>query len=151
MVGAQCASLCLAFGETDFAWLYFAFTSAMAFMLCFVGSVFAATNYLYKAKDNELLLSMPVKPGAILLSRMLILLVENYGFAFIVLIPAGIVWAVMQSFTVGGLVCFILGTLLLPLLSLTVSCVFGWLIMTVSSKVRNKKIITLVFAVALFA
>ncbi|MBQ4039914.1 MAG: hypothetical protein IJC91_02160 [Oscillospiraceae bacterium] len=151
MVGALCASLCLAFGETDFAWLYFAFTSAMAFMLCFVGSVFAATNYLYKAKDNELLLSMPVKPGAILLSRMLMLLVENYGFAFIVLIPAGIVWGVMQSFTVGGLVCFILGTLLLPLLSLTVSCIFGWIIMTVSSKVRNKKIITLVFAVALFA
>ena len=150
MFGTLSASLCIAFGGTDYAWLYFAFTSGLAFLLCFVGSVFTAMNYLYKAKDNELLLSMPVKPGDILLSRMLMLLVENYGFAFIVLIPAGIVWAIMQSFTVGGLVCYILGVLLLPLLSLTVSCVLGWIIMTVSSKFRSKKIITLIFFIVLF-
>ena len=150
MMGVLAGSLCVSFGGTDYAWLYFAVTSCMAFMLCFVGSVFAAVNYLYKAKDNELLLSMPVKPGAILISRMLVLLVENYGFALIVLVPTGIVWAMMQSFTFGGLVCFVLGVLLLPLMSLTVSCIFGWIIMTVSSKVRNKKFITLVFFVVLF-
>lgn len=150
MVGALSASLCLAFGGTDYAWLYFAFVGVLAFLLCFVGSVMAAVNYLYKAKDNELLLSMPIKPGAILLSRMLMLLVENYVFAFVILIPAGIVWAIMQSFTFGGLICFVLGVLLLPLMSLTLSCIFGWIIMTLSSKFRNKKIITLVFFVVLF-
>ena len=150
MMGALAASLCMAFGGTDYAWLYFAFVGVMAFMLCFVGSIMVAVNYLYKAKDNELLLSMPIKPGAILLSRMLMLLVENYIFAFVVLVPAGIVWAIIQSFTVGGLICFVLGVLILPLMSLTLSCVFGWIIMTLSSKFRNKKIITLVFFVVLF-
>lgn len=150
MMGALAVSLCMAFDGTDFAWLYFAFVAVMAFLLCFVGSVFTATNYLYKAKDNEFLLSMPVKPGAILLSRIMVLLVENYVFAFIILIPSGIVWAVMQSFTFCGLLCYVLGVLLLPLMSLTMSCIFGWIIMTVSSKFKNKKIITLVLFVVLF-
>ena len=143
-------ALSTAFGETDYAWLYFAFNAVLAFALCFVGSVFAAMNYLYKATDNELLLSMPVKPGYILLSRMLVLLVENYIFGFIILVPAGIVWAVMQSFTFVGAVFYIIGVLLIPVLSLTVSCVVGWILMTVSSKFKNKKIITVVIFIVLF-
>ncbi|MBQ8831584.1 MAG: hypothetical protein IJ017_08295 [Oscillospiraceae bacterium] len=150
MMAGLSVSLCFAFGGTDYAWLYFALVAAMAFMLCFIGSIFAAMNYLYKAKDNELLLAMPIKPGAILLSRMLVLLVENYGFAFIVLIPAGIVWCVMQPVAFGGVVCYIIATLVLPLLALTLSCVFGWLIMLVSSKLKSTKAVTLLFAVALF-
>ena len=143
-------ALSTAFGETEYAWLYFAFNGVLAFALCFVGSVFAAMNYLYKAKDNELLLSMPVKPGQILLSRMLVLLVENYIFGFIVLIPAGIVWAIMQSFTFVGAIFYIIGMLAIPVLSLTVSCIVGWILMTVSSKFKNKKIITVVIFAALF-
>lgn len=150
MAGGLCVTLSLAFGGTEFAWLYFAIAAVMACALCFVGSIFAAMSYLYKAKDNELLLSMPIKPGYVLLSRMLVLLAENYGFAFIILIPAGIVWCITQSVTFGGAICYIIGVLVLPLLSLSLSCIFGWLIMLVSSKMRRKKIVTLVLAAAAF-
>ena len=150
VMGGLSFALSTAFGETNYAWLYFAFNGVLAFVLCFVGSVFAAMNYLYKATDNELLLSMPVKPGHILLSRMMVLLVENYIFGFIVLVPAGIVWAIMQSFTFVGAVFYVIGVLLIPVLSLTVSCIVGWILMTVSSKFKNKKIITVIIFIVLF-
>lgn len=151
MAALLCVSLCIAFSDTEYAWLYFAFTAALAFSLCFIGSVFAAMNYLYSAKDNELLLSMPIKPGDILLSRMLMLLTENYLFAFIVLIPAGIVWCIFKSVTLAGVICYILCTLFLPLLSLTLSCFFGWIIKLITTKMRSKKAITLVIYICFFA
>ena len=49
-------------------WLYFAMAGLFAFAICFVGSIFMTQSQLYEAKDNEMLLAMPVPPSYILLS-----------------------------------------------------------------------------------
>ena len=64
------SQLAEAFFPAGLGWLYFAMFAIMAFALMFIGSVFTAKSQLFEAKDNELLLSMPVRPGLILLSRM---------------------------------------------------------------------------------
>jgi ABC-2 type transport system permease protein len=63
------------------------------FAMMFIGSIFAAKAQLYEAKDNELLLSMPIPPSAILASRMLTLLLINLAFDLMIAVPAGIAWA----------------------------------------------------------
>jgi len=68
------SQLAAAFFPAGLGWLYFAMFAIMAFALMFIGSVFTAKSQLFEAKDNELLLSMPVPPGMILLSRMAALL-----------------------------------------------------------------------------
>ena len=50
--------------------------------------MFTAKAQLFEARDNELLLSMPIKPSAILASRMVSLLLLNLGFELLVAIPA---------------------------------------------------------------
>ena len=55
-------------------WFYFALTGLLAFALSFFFTAFTAKSELFEAKDNELLLSMPIKPSTMLLSRMAILL-----------------------------------------------------------------------------
>lgn len=127
------------------SWLYFALAGIAAVLLSLFGSVFAAQSYIFAAKDNELLLSMPVKPGAILLSRLLMVLVLSYIYELIVLIPAGIVYAIFAPFTPLMLTFFILGALVLPLLSVAVTCVLGWLIGLLTAKARRKNMITTVF------
>ena len=59
-------------------WLYFALMSLMIIMLCFVGSVFLTQHEIYQAKDNDLLLSMPISNRDILLSRVFVILILNY-------------------------------------------------------------------------
>ena len=56
-------------------WLFFpmGFISSAVFAL--IGTIFAAQSYLFDANDNNLLLSMPIKPSSILISRMLALYV----------------------------------------------------------------------------
>lgn len=65
--------LLVAYGlvKNNMSWMYFSLTAIAPSRFQGSGSVFAAQSYVFDAKDNELLLSMPIKPGAILLSRIL--------------------------------------------------------------------------------
>ena len=86
------SQLAEAFFPAGLGWLYFAMFAIMAFALMFIGSVFTAKSQLFEAKDNELLLSMPVKPGLILLSRMAAMLAMNFVFELVVALPVFAAW-----------------------------------------------------------
>lgn len=131
-------------------WLYFAMMGIFVFLLCFVGSVFVTQTQIYESKDNELLLSMPVKPSMILASRMISLLLLNYAYEMIIALPAGIVYGALGGFTAGGVVAYILCILLLPLLAVTVSSLFGWIVAAISSKMKSKRIVSMALSLILF-
>lgn len=65
--------LATAYRQMGLEWLYFAMFFLLDFGLIFIGSVFTAKAQLFEARDNELLSSMPIPPGYILTSRMLLL------------------------------------------------------------------------------
>ena len=67
------------FYAAGLGWFYFALALLCSFALGFIGSVFTAQNQLFAARDNELLLAMPIPPRLILGSRMAMLLVMNYA------------------------------------------------------------------------
>ena len=127
-------------GQLGFAWLYFSIAPLTAIVLCFIGSVFLTKAQLFDAQDNELLMSMPIPPGYILLSRIAMLLVLNYIFQLFILVPAGIVYYMNYTVTAVGIVFFIIDFLFLPLIPLTLSCIFGWLLAVISERVRNKSL-----------
>ena len=65
-LGASFFMMCGALGDTIFAadlpWLYFAYVTMLAVVMGVVTSVFAVVSSIYNAKDNDLLLSMPIPP-----------------------------------------------------------------------------------------
>lgn len=119
-------------------WLYFVYVFIVAFALMFVFSVLRQ-NRLYEAKDNDLLLAMPIPPSVILASRMALLLAMNVLFGAIVVGPAIYRWYEIVPFSLGSLVCMIVEFLGLCLFSLALSALFGWLLSLVSSKMRKKR------------
>ena len=141
------SQLAAAFFPAGLGWLYFAMFAIMAFALMFIGSVFTAKSQLFEAKDNELLLSMPVKPGMILLSRMAALLVMNFVFELVVALPVLVAWLRYGSVSGAGVLSFIVIVLALPLFSLAVSCLFAWLISLITSRMRNTTVVTMVLSV----
>lgn len=142
MFGGFFKSICSPMASTGFAWLYFSIAALTSVALCFIGSVFVTKAQLFDAKDNDLLMSMPIPPGYILLSRIIMLLVLNYAFELLVMAPAGVVYCINYGSTLTGVVFFIIEFLFLPLLPLTLSCIFGWLIAVIGEKVRNKSFVT---------
>ena len=141
------SQLAAAFFPAGLGWLYFAMFAIMAFALMFIGSVFTAKSQLFEAKDNELLLSMPVPPGMILLSRMAALLAMNFVFELVVALPVFVAWLQYGTVNGVGILAFIVIVLALPLFSLAVSCLFAWLVSLVTSRMRNTTAVTMVISV----
>ena len=69
-------------------WLYFALFGIIGLMFGVFGSVFNTYAALYKANDNDLLLSLPVPVGSILLSRLLGVYLMGLMFSAVVFVPA---------------------------------------------------------------
>ena len=139
-------SICVPYNVMGLDWLYFAFCGIVVFSLCFLGSIFLTQKQIYDANDNEILLSMPIKPIHIILSRILSLLGLNYIYAIATTAPAIIVYIYDIGFNLGIFIVFILMLLFLPVLSMTFSMMFGWLIAWISSKVAKPKIIIVAFS-----
>ena len=74
--------------EAGLDWLYFAMFGLLAFAIMFVGSVFMAQTQIFEATDNDLLLSMPIPPRYVLLSRIASVGVLNVIYEAVVAIPA---------------------------------------------------------------
>ncbi len=135
-----------AYHDTGLGWLYFAFFALLTLGLMVIGSVFAAKTQLYEAKDNELLLSMPVPPRTILLSRMALLLGIDYFMELLTAIPAGVCWFTRYP-DAAGLLSFLLFCLVLPLLALAVTAFLAWIISAATSRMRRKNLFTVVLTI----
>lgn len=123
-------------------WLYFAMYAVMAFALMVFCTVFTAKAQLFEAKDNDLLLSMPIAPRDILFSRMASLLAMNVILELLVAAPVLLAWYRAATLPALGILSFALLLLTLPCLALAVTCLLAWLLSLLSSKVRNKALMT---------
>ena len=127
-------------------WLYFAMAGLMGLGFAVLGSVFTTQSQLYDAKDNPLLLSMPIPPRTILISRMLPLLALNLLFSGLVMVPALVVYAVFVEFSPAGVVLQLLCLLGIALLAQAIACLLGWLLHLLLSKL-NKSVASILYLV----
>ena len=134
------------YAHEGFGWLYFAMYAIMAFALMVFGSVFTAKAQLYEAKDNELLLSMPIAPRAILASRMASLWLLNLIFGLVVAVPAALAWA-QAALPVLGWVSIVLLLPALDFFSLAVTSLLAWGLSLLASRLRRKSLVTVIGSV----
>lgn len=125
-------------------WLYFAIMSLVIIMLCFIGSVFLTHHEIYEAKDNQLLLAMPIKNSDILLSRVFTILILNYIYEILVAAPAFYVYITTLGMNVVQIIMFLIVFLTLPLFVLAITCLFSWILAHVMVRVKMKNVISIV-------
>ena len=145
-LGILFGTVSVATPDPSVSWTAPALASLICFLLCFVGTVFSTQSMIYNSKDNELLISMPIPPKTILLSRIFNLAVLNWFFALMIFLPLEISWTLTRG---AGLPSFAILALfiLVPMLSMTVTLFIGWLIALITSKLKNKNIVTVILSV----
>ena len=139
-------SICRPLAEAGMGWLYFALMGLLAIFLGVFGSVFNTYSSLYLAKDNDLLLSMPVPVNAVMLSRLLGVYLMGLMYSGVVILPAVIVYLVTVSAGAGAIAGAILLPILISLFVLTLSCALGWVVAKISLKLKNKSFITVLIS-----
>lgn len=125
-------------------WLYFAIMSICVIMICFIGSIFLTHHELYEAKDNELLMSMPIKNRDILLSRLFTILLFDYLYEILIVVPAFYIYMLHIGMTVGQMIIFVIVVMTLPLLVLVLSSLFSWVLAHTLVHIRFKNVVTIV-------
>lgn len=127
-------------------WLYYVIMTLLAILLGVFGSVFNTYSGLYLAKDNDLLLSLPIEPQAIITSRLLGVYLMGLMYSAVVLLPAVIVGWIVMPLTpmriLGGLMLILLTSVFI----LVLSCLLGWLVAKISLKLKNKNIVVVILS-----
>ena len=141
-------SLCVPLTQAGMGWLYFALMSLLAIFLGAFGSVFNTYSGLYFAKDNDLLLSLPIPVRTLMASRLLTVYLMGLMYSAVVILPAVIVYWVTVSTAPMALLGGVLLTALISIFVLTLSCALGWVVAKVSRKLKHKSFITVIVSLA---
>lgn len=124
-------------------WSYFLLFGFIALLGNIGFNVFVSYNMLFKPKDNSLLLSMPIPPRYILLSRMSVLFLNCILVNFIIWLPAVIMYQTVafspMALIFGFLICFVIA-----MFALTFACLIGWFVAIILKNKITKIILSII-------
>lgn len=139
-------SLAEPYHATGLDWVYFSTAALIALGFSVLGSVFTTQSQLYDAKDNPLLLSMPIPPKYILLTRMVPLLALNLLYSAIVLLPATVIYGIVVRWSFALVAGQLLSLLSVTVLAQAIACLLGWLLHLLLSRM-NKSAASMIYMI----
>ena len=122
-------------------------------VITLVEGIYKSSSLLFNCKDDNLLLSLPIKKGTVLFIRVFKFYVFELIYNSVFLLPSMIVYAIYVK---PGMVYYIvsfIGLLVFPIIPILISCLVGTFITFVSSKFKGKNFvqtaITMVFLIGI--
>ena len=97
-------SICGPLVEANVGWLYFSIFGLLSLALGVLGSVFNTYSGLYLAKDNELLLSLPIPVRYLLTVRLLGVYLMGLMYSAVAILPAVVVYYIVVPVDIAGIV-----------------------------------------------
>ena len=144
-------TMCGGLTATGMGWLYFAMMGLVAIVLGAFGSVFNTFSGLYLAKDNDLLLSLPIPARTIVTARLVNVYLMGTMYSATAMIPALIVYWIVAGATAGRVICGLILLLVVTVIVLILSCLLGWVVAKISLKLKNKSFISVLVALVFIA
>lgn len=141
---ALCEPLCAA----GFNWLYFAVMGLMAVFVGIIGGIYSAFTSLYQAKDNDLLLAMPIQTRDIITARIVTVYLMGASLSLIVILPALFVYWIQQRIGLIGILGGIIYAGIITILALFFSCLLGYGVALISSKFKNRNLVPILTSLA---
>lgn len=142
--------LCAPFVGMGLDWLYFDMMTLIALFLGVFGGVFNTYSSLYKARDNDLMLSLPIPTRYVLISRLTGVYLMGLMFSAVVMLPAVIVYFVVAQPAVEGVVGALLLTVLVSVFVFILSCLLGWVVAKISVHLKSKSLIIAILSLVFF-
>ena len=150
-LGAAALPMCAALVPPGYGWLYCALFASLALffgVLCSVPGTYAS---LYLARDNDLLLAMPIPPGTLLASRLCGVYLLGLFYSAVVMLPAVLVRQVLFGFDAASLFGGLFLLFLISLAVLFLTCALGYAVAKCSGKLKNKSFATVALSLLFLA
>ena len=107
-------------------------------ILTFVEGIYKSGNLLFNCKDDNLLLSLPIKKRTVVFIRILKFYVFELLYNTVFLLPSMLVYARHVQVDGTYYLVSLVALLLLPIIPIAISCVFGMIITVFSSRFKHK-------------
>lgn len=133
----------------DNSWLYFAIMILAALSLIFIFSIFETKTELFECKDNDLLLSMPIRPSDIIASRVSVVLIYNYIETLLIVLPAIVIYGIFTSDIIGIIGAFLV-SLFVPLLATALASAVGYLVALISKRIKKNSFVAVAAFIVFF-
>lgn len=145
----------IALKGSSYEWIPISLVMGTAMFICFIGSVFTAQQQIYESKDNQMLISMPIKPGQILISRIFAIAIFNMIYA-LPFFTGSVIGYCIYSVSIGPIKLIPLLILLISYVSMIVfitmlTSLLAWGVSIIMSKITNKTLISTVLYMVFFA
>lgn len=121
------------------------FMAIVSFMTFFEG-IYKSSGILFEGRDNDLLFSLPIKKSGIFALRVIKLLLFQFIYNLIFLVPSMVVYAFYESPGVNFYLMSILMLVLLPIIPTILACIFGYIIKSISSRFKTKKLMQIILS-----
>lgn len=119
-------------------------------VFAFIEGIYKSQGILFEAKDNDLLFSLPIKKSQILFVRIFKLLLFEYVYNLMFLLPAFVVFIYFERPGVSFYFLSLLMIILIPIIPTVLSSILGYIIKSSSSKFKAKKIAQTLFSSVVF-
>lgn len=116
-------------------------------VMTLIEGIYKSSGLLFNCRDDDLLLSLPIKRRTVLFTRIFKFYVFELMYNSIFLLPAIIVYAVHVNPSFTYYIVSIIAVILLPVIPILISCIIGTLITYISSKFKKKSFIQTIITV----
>ncbi len=107
-------------------------------------SIYKVPGYLFSFRDFDLLMSLPVKPSAVLASKMIFVYLSNLAISVLIGIPSLVIYGIN---THGGFMYYVFVvviTLFVPLIPISIGAVLAYILGRISSKFKSTNALMLI-------
>ena len=121
--------------------------SVLSCLVVLVFTVLRAGPVIFETGDYEMLISLPLQPTAVVVSRFAALYLSTAAMTLAMLLPGMFVCGVMLRPAFSFYPMMLLGAWILPLLPMTIAMLLGMLVYMLSSRLKRKNLAVLVLSV----
>ena len=137
------------FKKTNSEYMVLTIYIMITFILTLIEGVYKASGLLFDCKDDNLLLSLPIKRSTVLFIRIFKFYVFELLYNTLFLLPAIIVYACNVNVGIPFYISSLAALLLLPIVPIIISCIIGGIISFSSSKFKSKNIVQILLTTIL--
>jgi len=134
------------FAEVHVEWMILTLFVFSTSILSIIQGIYKSGSLLFNCKDDDLLLSLPIKRTTVIFIRIFKFYVYELLYNSMFLVPAMIAYGMRTSFTTTYVVTSIFMTLLLPIIPILLSCLIGAFTSGLASTSKAKNILQTIFS-----
>ena len=122
--------------------------------LTVIEGIYKTSNILFNCKDDNLILSLPIKKSTVLFIRIFKFYVFELMYNALFMIPAMVVYVSYVSVGITFYIVSIISLFIIPIVPIVFSCIAGGIISMISTKFKYKNfaqiVITMIILIAVF-